>query len=269
MNTSALCKTPTQKNQQTTLCYEHPVDEQTRICLRLETLFNHIQHFMQGESYIDSHATLNNMMDILNILDRPDIKTRLLQTFKYHYRYLDTLRDNQEIDVNKLQYTLAELSNLIDQLHNIPGRLGQSLRHHEFLNTLRQHLLSPGGATCFDAAAYFYWQQYSVSKRQQDLQHWLAELHFVQKAVNTLLHLVRHSAQSKNITAPLGFYQQTLKANQQCKLIQVTLCRDLTLYPEISAGRHRLSVHFYTPELDQRPARYQQSVDFVLSCCCL
>jgi cell division protein ZapD len=58
--------------------YEQPVNEHVRVCLRLEQLFNQTLHWMRGTSAWDSRAAISALLEILNVLDRPDLKAKLV-----------------------------------------------------------------------------------------------------------------------------------------------------------------------------------------------
>ena len=250
-----------------TICYEQPLNEHTRICLRLEQLFHQIQHCLAGESPWDSHACLAALLDVINIIDRPDLKTKLTQEFKQYYNQLGRIRDNPGIDKFKLGKTCDDLGLLIEQLYLVSGKIGQALRDDQFLNNVRQHLLSPGASCRFDTPSYYYWLHRPAKQRQNDLKHWNKELDLLQRSVNMLLHLIRDSHTPKLVTAEQGFYQDSLDAQQACQLIRVTLPIKLSIVPDISASRHRFSIRFYIPSNTDRPTPYHEELTFELSCC--
>jgi cell division protein ZapD len=42
-----------------------------------------------------------------------------------------------------------------------------------------------------------------------------------------------------------------------------------TVFPEISAGKHRFSIRFLEPQGTDRPAQTKQDIDFLFSSCAL
>ncbi len=247
--------------------YEHPLNEHTRVCLRLEMLFNKAQALLHGTSPWDSHHCVATIIDIVSILDRPDLKSKLTQEFKSHITHLNRLENAPNIDQEKLQHFLNDLEELVEIFHNAHGKLAPELRDNEFLNHIRQHLLSAGGTCSFDTPGYHYWLEQSVAARQADLNRWLNSLDTVHIAVTQLLKLTRESGTSRLVTAFQGFYQTSL--DSPCKLLQVRLPTDLCVFPEISAGRHRLCVRFLVPSVTMKPSQYKDDVTFEMTYCSL
>lgn len=258
--------------QVATIHYEQPLNEHTRVCLRLEQLFQQIDYTLMHHTSWDSHVALAAIMDIVNIIDRPDLKAKLTQECKRHYINLQRLKTTvyaHELNANKLDAICDELSYLTEHLCRVTGKLGQALRDDPFLNQVRQHLLNPGTVCSFDIPACYYWLQEPAQQRQYDLHTWLQKLLIVQQTTALLLRLTRESQTPVLTTAHQGFYQATLDQQTQCQMIRVTLPRALAIIPEISAGRHRFSIRFYIPSIQQRSEPYKEDITFALTCCIL
>ena len=254
-------------DKQDLICYEQPLNEHTRICLRVEQLFKQIDHWQQSQAMWDSHACLATLLDILNIIDRPDLKARLAQEFKQYFNQYYRLRDHPNIERQKLTKICDTLGTIIEHLYQHHGKLGQELRDDQFLSNIRQHLLSPGAVCSFDTPSYYHWLQQTAKQRQQDLKSWINKLALLRQAVNTLLHLVRDSHTPTEITAVRGLYQGSIDTQQTIQIIQVLLAKKLALVPEISAGRHRFSIRFFVSSHCERPLPYYHDTPFLLNCC--
>lgn len=248
-----------------TITYEQPMNEHVRACLRLEKLFLQAENAMQGESVWDTRSTVAAMIEILNILDRPDLKPKLTKELCRHLANFARLEQTPNVDHKKLSGLLADLENIIDSLQSTSGKMAQQLRDNEFLNSIRQHLLNPGGACGFDIPAYHYWLEQPPEKRIHTLKKWFKHLDTIQTAVQCLLRLIRESNSPQPKVAHEGFFQMTLDPQAPCQLIHVSIPHKLELFPEISAGRHGLCVRFYIPNLDSRPTQTPQNVEFMLT----
>jgi cell division protein ZapD len=251
-----------------TLAYEQPLNEHIRVCLRLEQLFAQISHSLRGDSPWDSHVCLAHLLDVVNIIDRPDLKSKLTQEVKRHASNLQRFHtDNQDIDNQKLAEISQQLQDLIGRLCQTSSKLGQTLRDDVFLNNVRQHLLSPGAACSFDIPSYYYWLHQTPEQRQTQLEQWLQELLLVRDVVDTLLQITRQSKPSALVTAEQGFYQAMLMPQSPCQMIRIVLPKSLAIIPEISAGRHRFSIRFYEPSITERPQICKRDITFELTCC--
>ena len=61
--------------------YEQPLNELVRTCLRLEYLSSLLDYYLETSKAGSAHAALATLLDILQILDRPDIKTKFIAEF--------------------------------------------------------------------------------------------------------------------------------------------------------------------------------------------
>lgn len=252
-----------------TIVYEQPVNEHTRACLRLEHLFNQAHHALSGTSIWDSRLSLASLIDILNILDRPDLKTKLTKELYRHLANFTRLEQTPHIDKSKLSSVLAELESIVDHLQTKNGKIAQDLRDNEFIASIRQHLFNPGGGCGFEIPSYHHWLQMPINIRTYDLKNWFGQLTIIHSAVNLLLRLVRESNTPQSIIAHEGFYQSSLDPQIPCQLVRLAIPTHFNVYPEISIGRHGLCIRLFNPNLTERPAPTTQSVTISLTCCVL
>lgn len=249
------------------IIFEQPMNELVRTCLRLEQLFKTAVHHIDKDSAWDSRATLGAIIQIANLLDRSDLRSKLGKEVRRQIEILTRHQDAPSVDLDALQQLLAKLENIYGNLQATEGRLGQTIRENEFLNIVRQHLFNPGGACSFDAPLYHYWLQQSIEHRQHDLHQWLHAFDSIRATITVLLQIVRESATPRLKTAHEGFYQEPLDPRAAWQLIRVIIPRDAQVFPEISAGKHRISIRFYLPSIEGRPAQTQTNIDFKLTYC--
>ncbi len=253
--------------QSQSILYEQPVNELIRVCLRLEHLLQQGLENLRGTTIWDSRASMLTIHDILNILDRPDLRTKLTKEFVRYLATLSRLESVDHIDQKKLSATIVEVENVLDSMHATNGRFAQELRDNDFLNTIRQHLSNPGGASGFDVPAYHYWLQQPINERNVLLHTWFGHFDQINSAVGLMLRLIRQSSSPQLQTAHGGFYQTNLDPTQSVQLIRISVPTTTAVFPEISVGRHGVSLRFYTPSVKERAALYKQDVVFKLSCC--
>lgn len=249
------------------IIYEQPVNEHARVCLRLEHLFNQALHWMRGTSSWDSRACLSAIVEILNVLDRPDLKAKLVKELSRYAGILARFSDTPHIDRTKLDAIRNEVEHTLHQVHGMQGRIGQSLRDNDFLNNIRQYLQNPGGGCSFEVPAYHFWLQQPPSERIAHLTHWFSSLRTIQNAINLTLRLIRQSSPAQLREANQGFYQATLDAQASCQLVRVILPHGSDCYPEISVGRHGISIRFFILNIQDRSVQTNEDVQFHLVSC--
>jgi cell division protein ZapD len=250
-----------------TIIYEQPLNEQIRLCLRLEYLFEQTNYHLAQESTWDLRQALNAILEILHIADRPDIKNKLGQALNQYAASLTQLEKLPDIDKQKLHCTLKQIDQLIDDLHSNTQKTGQELRENEFLISIQQRLYTPGGTCSFSLPSYHLWLQQDKSILKQQLSHWLNSFKQLQAITDLMLKLTRDSVSFKNTKAIGGFYQSNLEPNIHHQMIRISITAKTKLFPEISVGRHRLAIHFFTIHTNGRAAQTPNDVMFDLACC--
>lgn len=253
--------------QEANITFEQPLNEYVRICLRVEHLLNRVEMSILGETETESRTALESMLEIINVIDRPDLKSKITKALSQHAAVLTQLEQKSNVDHEKLQSVLLELDQLVDSLYNLPDKIGQQLRSNTFLNTIRQHMANPGGASPFATPAYYLWLQQPAQTRIRDLLVWFSAFEQLKAAVNLLLQLTRGSTRPELLLAEQGFYQCSLDPRLTYHLVRVSVPTQLQVYPEISIGRHRLIVRFLELNVNDRGVQRVGDFNFELTCC--
>jgi len=250
------------------ICYEQPLNERARALLRLEFLFQHVDHAMAGCSIWDSRAALQGLFDILAVTGRNEFKKELLKELERHVVTLSRLRQSPGIDALALSDILAEIGTVMNQIHRPNSLALDIVRQNEFLGVAQKRFQVPGGACRFDLPALHYWLQQDSAIRNQHLQEWLAPFAPMREAVFLILRLIRDSATLQPEIAVSGFFQRALDANAPNQLIRVWLPSEDPCFPEVSGGRHRFTIRFLEqPDPNRRAVASSVDVAFELACC--
>lgn len=254
-----------------TVTYEQPLNEKTRIFLRLEFLFLQVQHTLMGKSPWDTRSTIISLHDILNILSRNDIKSEVIKELERQINNLNKLQNFRDVDQNRLEELLSHLTGLIQKIHSAGGQPGNLLRDNEFLSTIKQRLAIPGGTCNFDLPAYHYWLQRPAEQRIEEIQSWMSDLFPIEQAIQTILDLIRTSAPATHEIAEKGFYQKSLaNTATSCQMVRVTVSNKLHFYPEVSGNKLRFNIRFLEPTgIEGRANQTDEDVGFKLICCLL
>ncbi len=251
------------------ITFEHPLNEQLRICLRLEQLLTQLDEYLNNPSTRGSQMSLITLLRIIDVIDRPDIKSKLMQTLSQFATSLGQLEQFPQVDTDRLHEILGQLDNLILRVHQMPGRFGENLRVDEFLNQLRPQLALPGGIFLHHSPTFALWLSQSLELRSSMLSQWANELHPLPELTHLVLQLTRNSTSTQQVITNNGFYYQTLDQTLPCHMIRVCIPIDLKIYAEISAGKHRLSIRFVKPNYltGEKAKQVTEQITFALTCC--
>lgn len=250
------------------LIFEQPLNERVRTLLRLEHLFNQYHQHLSHTSDWDTHSAVRAILDILSMLGRGDIKRETIKELERQNVNLQSFVEIPGINHGRLTDIIEEQKKCLQELHNIGGNIGHELLQNELLNAIRQRLSMPGGLCDFDLPVYSHWLNQPYEKRHDVLQNWFAPFETLNKAVNLILKVIRDSTDAIDEVAETGFYQKNLDPNLSCLIIRVILPAHPTVFPEISAGKHRFTIRFLNVcDPAHRPEQNKQDIEFKLACC--
>ena len=134
--------------------------------------------------------------------------------------------------------------------------------------SIKQRTSIPGGICEFDLPSYHYWLHLPPEQQRRDLETWLAPFQALHEASTIVLRLLRSSGKTTLQIAHQGVYQQMM-TGRVAQMVCVSLARDYTCVPEISANRYALNIRFTTQEGMQRPKTAETDVEFELTFCSL
>jgi len=254
--------------QKTSICYEQPLSEHIRICLRVESLFKQLRHHLNAETD-ESFQALDSLLTIINVIDRPDIKSKITQTLNQYALSLSQLERFNQIDSERLHTIISRLDQLAQQLHRPTEKISEKFKQNHFLNQLRLQLNTPAGLCSHTSTPLILWKKQPKEVKLRYIHHWASHLNTLNAAAELILGLIRQSKLDQEHIAHDGFFQKTLNTNLPCEMLIVKIDSDQFVYPEISAGKHRLTVRFMTPNFYHNGLsnQTQDTVHFKLTCC--
>jgi len=248
------------------ICYEHPLNERIRTLLRLEDLFSKIDFFSARDTAADHHASLTALFEVLEITNRADIKSDLLQELERQKQILETLRRNPAISEAALDNVLNDIKITFREMLDLPGKVGEHLRENEWLMTIKQRVGIPGGCCMFDLPSYHYWLNLDPAYRRKDFTEWLAPLQPIRNAFSIVLLLLRKSGKTFQVVANHGVFQQ-IGAEYMAHMLRLTLTDNFPCIPEISANKYALNIRFVPALSNQKNKIYEDDVAFELTFC--
>jgi cell division protein ZapD len=251
------------------IAFEHPLSERIRFLLRLEFLFAQYQHQLGDPGAWGLRANLHTLLDILSVMGRADLRTELLKEVLEQHATLTRLSKRPDVNHERLAEVLKELAGAAAELQGMgSSHPAMVLRENEFLFAVLNRSSIPGGACGFDLPAYHRWLARPRAETQRDLDAWFANLRPLEHAISLYLRLLRDSTQPGEHIAENGVFLHVPQASYQ--LVRVLVPAAADVYPEISAGKHRVSVRFMQlNNVNKRNVQASVSIPFRLQCCLL
>ena len=251
------------------IVYELPLNEKIRTLIRLESLFDEMEHHLEGDTYWDSRSAINTFVALMNIFGRPEIKTDMLKELDRINAIVGKYMSKDMPNDSYIKQVQEEVNVAAKHLRAIEGQLGQGLKQNEFIMSIRQRDSIPGGALEMDVPAYGHWLNKNIESRCQDVRQWLSHYSQPQKALNLILTLIRNSGVVCDAVTKAGLYQHSLDTGVANQLVRVVVPKGAFYFPEISGGRQRFTVRFLKPNGFDRPVQIEQDMPFKLICCAL
>ncbi|ANJ66084.1 hypothetical protein A9404_00635 [Halothiobacillus diazotrophicus] len=248
--------------------FEQPLNERIRACLRLDYLFGRIDHHLEDETAEGPLCAVLLLIEATDVVGRIDVKRELIKELERQQAKLLQLANTPDIDAEKLTSLLDRQAQLLDQLHRFLGQPGAHLKQHELLNAVRQRASIPGALCEFDLPAFHHWLALPHSERCADLKEWMEPLATIRAANELVIDLIRTSVTPTDCLAEDGFFQQNIDSGLPYQLARVLLPDEANVYPEISAGKHRVIVRFMKLDrLSGHPAQVNHDVPFQIAIC--
>ncbi|MDU0354305.1 cell division protein ZapD [Paraglaciecola aquimarina] len=245
--------------------YEFPLNEKVRTYLRLEQLFEQLEHAKQADEDWQYINFLDCLFTLLDLLERIDLRNDVLKDIELHERNLVIWSQHPNIDNDALQSALQKILRLREALKG-SKKIGSELKEDKFLSSIRQRFSIPGGTCSFDLPSLYYWLKQPLAVKQQGIVNWLQELIPIQQAMLMTLSFLRERGRFGDVTAEKGFYQGV--ADDKNELIRVLSLTDQGYYPMLSGNKYRYAIRFtlFTPTA-QGNSGVESAVPFKLASC--
>ena len=249
------------------IVFEQPLSERVRTLMRLEFLFQQRRHHTLDASPWSLRASLSGLLDVIALTARSDLKSEIIKEIQDQQTALARIPGLLVgLDTQTAQSQLHEALRGVQKLSS--HFAGSVLRSHEFLDAVAKRSAIPGGAAPFDLPAVHRWLAEPPLRVREDLSRWFSHFGPYEAAVEACLRVLRHSGRTQNLIAQAGVHLHMPQSAHQ--LLRVTVNSDGSLYPEISAGRHRYSLRFMRQrDVDARAQQSTDDVAFKLQCCSL
>lgn len=247
--------------------YEFPFNERIRALLRLEDLFKKVLFHVDASTQINHQSALTLLMQLLEVVERADIKVEIVQELDKQRSALHNLLGNPNISEDMLNKTILELEHAAAELRKDNMKIGHFLRENDWLMSIKQRSILPGGACQFDLPSYHYWLDLDDARRKSDFHTWISPLMPMYEGVKPILHILRGSGASIQYSATNGVYQKMLAGSKPAQMVKIEVLDDLLCFPEVSANKYAINVRFNGMDFVQKPKQCEHEVNFIMTLC--
>jgi|GEM_PF-2184515 len=250
------------------ITYEQPLSEAMRMFLQLEFLFKTLNSSLAAQTGSFALESINTLLSILSIIDRPDIKTKLMQTLSQYTSTLSQLQHLPGIDHQKLLSILARIEAHTNTLLHQHSRFGESMKHNDLVQQLKSHSSSPGGICPHKIPAFNLLLAQPNQKIHRQLVLWSQDISKLADIIYTILEITRSSTKFDSITIERGFYQQTLDSSLPVELIQLRIPKHINGFPVFTTAKQRVAFSLMDAhDFNSKPVQLMSNYTLELSLC--
>jgi len=227
------------------ILYEKPLNETMRLLLRLDALFTRYSQLSADNHPITLDEKLSVLLRLIAITDRADLKSKLTQLVHQLILRLQQWQKHKDAHQAPILEALQQAQHCLAYFDQTRDKIGHHLREHFFVKQLLAQFNHPGGLTNFSLPIYALWQQQILEQKGHDIHDWMKEFNPLKSCIELLLKFIRQNSDCKTAWVDNGFYQQPIDTKKTIQIFQVKVPIAFNVYPNISVGRHHVSIHFH------------------------
>ncbi len=250
--------------------FEHPLSERIRSFLRLQQLFLRLDHHLYGLTRCDLQASIGVLLEASELTGRSNIKTEVIKELERQESTINNIQKNTDSIEEKVIQTCDNIRDLRTELHEQSIRSYQEIQHNEFLNSVKQRCGASVSGSTYDLPLYHFWLDRNPSECTQVIIDWMQPYKNLRKAIDLVLDNIRNSNQFELGIAERGFYQDSLNRDKTLQMVRVLLAEHPDIFPEISAGIHRITIRFMKYiSINERPGQELEDTKFQIAYCAI
>ena len=245
--------------------YELPLNERLRTFMRIEFLSKQLKHYLGSDDTWAIRSVIHCLLEIYSILARTDVRREAITDLDRYIYEMEKYQDTPLADTDRASEIQQNLQNLKTAIDDSGSDYLKPLRDNEFLNSLLHRHTLPGGSVEFDMPKYKYWLDSGRTK--SDIDQWFGVIKPVCSSIEQLLWIIRESTEAIATVAVCGLYNHQITKTHKISLVRIFLDKN-TIYPEISGGKHLISIRFFNWEdSEEKWNQTKENINFRISLC--
>ena len=246
--------------------YELPLNERLRTFMRIEFLFSRLTNFSKSKDRWEVRTTVHTLLEIYTILARTDVRREVLADLDRYIIQMQRFQSMPDADNEMATNLLEDLNIIKDKMLNLGTGYLHPLRDDDYISALLHRHTLPGGKAEFDMPRYKFWLEGEPKTVKDDLNGWINIIKPICGGIEKLMWIIRESSEPIGTVATSGQYNHQIGKTAQISLIRVFI-ENLSVYPEISGGRHMIAIRFLERDKDGHFNQTEENIEFKLSLC--
>lgn len=220
------------------IIYQHSPQFLPKISMKLENLLATIHEARQDSHPIMHHYALKNLVEILKIIEKPELKSRLTKEFM---RLTYVLNKNDEFQNHALWECFTAKS---EELQAQSFRFCHELQQDSFLQSLRLRSNDQWQDCELQPPLLYRWLHQKSHFRQEALTQWTNDLKNLEEVISLYLATLRELSIFERVDIEQSFYHKPIASNPSCQLVIIKINSEIPVIPKFQVGSHSVSIHF-------------------------
>ena len=171
--------------------YEHAVDESVRMALRIEQFDLMVKQRI--ENNITDISALFLFSQLIQAIDRPDLKSKIAKSLSAHLAKLKQLGNNQAIDSEVLNQFIRNIEINLQNLRATTTRHVEVLKRYPAIYNLIQN--NSNICHTSEVSGLTYWLSLAPSLRAAHFKNWYNDIAQTVNSVHLFLQLLRQQTE--------------------------------------------------------------------------
>ena len=220
------------------IIYQQSPQFLAKVSIRIENLLAYVHEGTHQSHPIIHHCALKNIIELLKIIEKPELKSRFTKEFlRLEYTLSKILPEQSPELWHKFKETALHLQNRVSRLSN-------KIFNNHFLHSMRAKIPESWQECELQTPHLYRWLHQSSKYRKDYLQSWLEDLADIENIVQIYLSVLRFFLNYNSVLVHKGYYHQLIYSNPSCQLIVIKVNNDIPAIPKIQIGNNSLSVYF-------------------------
>lgn len=249
--------------------YELAMSESSRLCTKLEKTFQQVRSHLNKRGFESRHMALESVLDLMQVLDRPDVRARLVQTLQTILDYLHNISSSSGVHAQRVQILQSEFRHDLEFLHASTTRLGSALFEDATLMLLRSHLNVHGQAAYQISSVCHLWKTQDDGLVFSCFQRWIEPVLPLERTVMRVMSFMREHYKTYPCEVDNGFSKWSLTKGESIFMVGIVVPN--MIVPAVSSGQNLISVTFHTAQWGSESVldRYEGIMRFEWMICSL
>lgn len=249
--------------------YEFPLSSRIRYFLRCEYLSRSLETKINSingpETCLEA---LRLLIELEELTKNIDLRSEIMQHLRWQIDELRKLNSQPQVNQEYLHRISRKKEQLLLDMEHFSS-LSINRQNHHFLNSVKRRVSIPGGVCSFDLPILAGWFALPCERRINEIRKWYEPFSNLCKGVYDCLELSRSGGEYVERTAKAGYHSQEFESSEnKYQMLRIDLTGCDGIYPEVSAGKPRFTIHFFTlGDLAIRPQQVKETINFKIAFC--